>query len=44
MRIDDVLVLHNNNLSTFAPAPQREFHGKLFAVQYQGFETDFFCI
>jgi hypothetical protein len=36
--------LHNNNLSTFVPAPlfDENFMG-LSAIQYQGFETDFFA-
>jgi hypothetical protein len=37
---DDVLVLHNNNLSTFVPSLLTRIW-KLFAVQYKGFETDF---
>jgi hypothetical protein len=39
---DDVII-HNNNLSTFVPALFDENFMGLSAIQYQGFETDFFA-
>jgi hypothetical protein len=42
---DDVLVLHNNNLSTFVPAPlfDENFMGSYLQYNTKVFETDFFA-
>jgi hypothetical protein len=41
---DDVLIIHNNNLSTLFPLRSlMRISWELSAIQYQGFETDFFA-
>jgi hypothetical protein len=41
---DEILVIHNNNLSTFVPEPLlTRILWKLFAIHTKVFETDFFA-